>query len=96
MTSYDYLKFLGALIFVLGMMGGLMLVLKRMGLGGASMLPANKRRLKVIEVLPIDARHKAVLLKRDDMEHLVLLGGTSDTVIETNIKGPAGHDDTQP
>lgn len=86
MEMTDYIKFFAALIFVLGLMGGLSLVLKRFGLGPASMLPADKRRLKVLEILPLDARRKAVLLSRDGAEHLVILGGTGETVVETNIK----------
>ena len=47
-----------------------------------------KRRLKIVETLPIDARHKAVLIQRDDTQHLVVLSNSGDTVIETNIKKP--------
>lgn len=86
MEATDYLKFFAALILVLGMMGGLALVLKRIGLGPASMLPADKRRLKVLEILPLDPRRKAVLLSRDGAEHLVILGPAGETVVETNIK----------
>lgn len=86
MDWHDYLKFLAALLFVLGLMGGLALLLKRFGLGSAAMVPADKRRLKVLEILPLDARRKAVLLSRDGAEHLVILGGTGETVVETNIQ----------
>lgn len=86
MDASDYFKFLAALLFVLGLMGALAYLLKRFGLGTASMIPADKRRLKVLEILPLDARRKAVLLSRDGAEHLVILGGTSETVIETNIE----------
>jgi len=86
MEPTDYLKFFAALLFVLGLMGGLALVLKRIGLGPASMIAPDKRRLKVIEILPLDARRKAVLLSRDGAEHLVILGPSGETVVETNIK----------
>ncbi len=86
MDYTDYLKFLAALLFVLGLMGGLAMVLKRLGLGAAAMVPADKRRLKIIEILPLDARRKAVLLTRDGAEHLVILGPTGETVVETNIQ----------
>jgi flagellar protein FliO/FliZ len=87
MTAYDYLKFFLALVFVLALMGGLSLVLKRLGLGAASMLPPDKRRLKILEILPLDSRRKAVLLERDDVTHLVILSQTGETVVETNIQG---------
>lgn len=85
MIGYDYLKFLAALLLVLGLMGGLSLALRKFGLGNPALMAANKRRLKLVEVLHLDARRKLVIVSRDGAEHLVLLGGGSDTVIETNI-----------
>ncbi len=89
MDLYDYVKFLAAFVFVLGLMGGLALVLKRIGLGNVGTLPADKRRLKIIEILPVDARRRAMILRRDDVEHLIITGPTGETVIETNIKPKA-------
>jgi len=34
----------------------------------------------------LDARRRAVLIQRDDKQHLVILGHSSETVVETNIK----------
>lgn len=73
-----------ALLFVLGLMGGLWLVLKRLGLSGAlPMVPPTKRRMAIIEVLPLDPRRKAIILRKDDREHLVILGPTGETVVES-------------
>lgn len=88
MDLTDYLKFFFALLFVLSLMGGLAFILKRFGIGQGSIMTGAKRRIKIIETLPIDARHKAVLIQRDDTQHLVVLGNSGDTVIETNIKKP--------
>lgn len=93
MTLEDYLKFFFALLFVLCLMGGLAYILKRFGLNGEKILPPSQRRLKVIETLPIDARRRAILLRRDDKEHLVILGPTGETVVESNI--PAKPESTQ-
>jgi len=87
----EYLRFFAAFIFVIALMGGLWLVLKRLGLSGPVIAP-EKRRLKVIESLPIDSRRRAVLIQRDDRQHLVILGPTGETLVETNIPAPA--DDT--
>ncbi|PZO86509.1 MAG: hypothetical protein DI626_06350 [Micavibrio aeruginosavorus] len=90
MDASEYLKFMAALLFVLALMGGLALVLKRVGLGKAAFIPADKRRLKVLEILPLDARRKAMLISRDEVEHLVILGPSGETLVETNIQaGPA-------
>ena len=86
MTPQDYLKFFVALLLVLGMIGGLAYILRRFGMGMNGAMVNDKRRLKIIEVLYIDARRKAVLLSRDDQEHLVILGSTTETLIEPNIK----------
>jgi flagellar protein FliO/FliZ len=86
MDLTDYLKFLFALLFVLSLMGGLAMALKYFGVGGVSrLIPADKRRLKIIEMLPLDARHRAILLRRDDKEHLVILSTSGETVVETGI-----------
>lgn len=84
----DYLRFVMAFVFVIGLMGGFYLILKRLNLGNFQ--PAiGKRRLRVVETLMLDSRHRAVLLQRDDKEHLVILSPTGETVIETRIEAPA-------
>jgi flagellar protein FliO/FliZ len=49
-------------------------------------------RLAVIEALSIDSRRKLVLVRRDHIEHLILIGGPSDLVVEPSIvrAAPAG------
>ncbi len=85
--AHEFLRFAAALIFVLALMGGLTLVLRRFNhmQAGNIGLP-RKRRLKIVEVLPIDGRRRLVLLRRDDREHLVMLGADGETVIETGIE----------
>ncbi len=79
------LKFLLAMIFVLILMGGLALILKMVG-GGRHIPMAKNKRLKIVEILPLDHKRRAVLIQRDDKQHLVLLGQNSESVVETNIK----------
>ena len=88
MDYMDYLKFFAALIFVLCLMGGLVYVLKRFGLGTNTMISPSKKRLKIVEILPIDAGRRVALIQRDDRQHLVLLSSSGETVIETNRKTP--------
>jgi flagellar protein FliO/FliZ len=49
-------------------------------------------RLAIIDALSIDSRRKLVLIRRDHIEHLILIGGPSDLVVEPSIvRGvPAG------
>lgn len=79
------LKALAALVFVLGLMGGLALMLKKLGLSGAMPVKSGDKRLKVIEVLPIDGRRKLAIIQRDDTQHLILLGSNEETVIESGF-----------
>lgn len=46
-------------------------------------------RLGVSEHIMVDSRRKLLLIRRDDVEHLVLTGGPVDLVIETGIRPPA-------
>ncbi len=80
------LRLVVAMAFVLALMGGLALALKRLGLTGSVAVPANKRRLKLIESIALDSRRRAVLLQRDDKQHLVILGPNGETVVETDIE----------
>ncbi len=48
--------------------------------------PARLRRLGVVEVAAVDTRRRLVLVRRDDVEHLVLLGLNNDLVIESGIR----------
>ena len=49
-------------------------------------------RLGILEYHDIDKTRRLVLLRRDDIEHLVLIGGHQDLVIESGIEsGLAGR-----
>lgn len=89
----EYVRFLLALLFVLGLIGLLAFVLRRFGMGAVRISPAFRskgrgaeRRLAVVEVASVDARRRLVLVRRDDTEHLILLGQTSDLLIESGIR----------
>lgn len=42
-------------------------------------------RLAVIDAAAIDGRRRLVLVRRDNMEHLLMIGGPTDIVVESNI-----------
>lgn len=46
------------------------------------------RRLSVIDSTAIDPKRQLVLVRRDDVEHLLVLGGPQDMVVETAITPP--------
>ena len=47
-----------------------------------------ERRLGVVEQANVDGRRKLLLIRRDNVEHLVMTGGPVDVVIETGIGEP--------
>ena len=42
-------------------------------------------RLAVIDAASVDGRRRLVIIRRDNVEHLLIIGGPTDVVVETNI-----------
>ncbi|MEI8396821.1 MAG: flagellar biosynthetic protein FliO [Rhodospirillaceae bacterium] len=88
------LRFLSALVAVLALIGFAGWVLRRLVASGvlpSSLLATgagSPRRLSVVEVRSLDVRRRLVLVRRDNVEHLLLLGVAADLVIETGIVPP--------
>lgn len=75
-----------ALVLVVGLIVTLAWLLRRYGLGeGTRSALGRKKRLTTIEAASVDARHRLVLVRRDDIEHLLLIGPGDSLVIETGI-----------
>jgi flagellar protein FliO/FliZ len=88
MSIDTYLRFALALVFVLALIAGAAWLARRFGLGGRLAAAGGRRRLAILEVLPLDAKRRLVLLRRDGAEHLILLGATGDLVVERGIAAP--------
>jgi flagellar protein FliO/FliZ len=86
-----YLRFALALVLVLGLIALLAWLLRRFGMG---VKLTKGRRLGVSEVQMLGPRHKLMLIRRDDVEHLVIIGPMAETVVETGIKAPASFAST--
>lgn len=85
-SLHDILKLIAAMGFVLALMGGLALAIKKFGfMQGLSGLPGAPRRLKVVESLALDPRRRAILLRCDDKDHLVILGPSGETVVKADL-----------
>ncbi len=46
----------------------------------------RKARLAVMDAAAVDSHRRLVLVRRDDVEHLILIGGPTDVVVEQNIR----------
>jgi len=89
MDTVDPLRFIFAFLFVLGLIGLMGFGLKRYGhrLSGRGWLPQEEGgRVQVLEVRWIDTRRKLALVRRDNVEHLLLLSDKGEQVIESGIK----------
>jgi flagellar protein FliO/FliZ len=81
------LKFFVAFLLVLGSIGLAAWGLRRFSsgrLGGAS-TRGRQPRLGVIDYASVDARRRLILVRRDNVEHLLMIGGPTDVVVEANI-----------
>lgn len=47
-------------------------------------------RLQVLDAAAVDTRRRLVLVRRDNVEHLIMIGGPTDIVIESGISMTAG------
>ncbi len=80
-------RFFLAFLIVLGLIGVAAWAVRRFGAGrlGSTGLRGRQPRLSVIERTSVDARRWLYLVRRDNVEHLLLIGGPSDVVVEPNI-----------
>src|SRR5687767_1771409 len=81
------LKMLFAFIVVFGLLALALWLVRRFSGERAGHPAARGRqpRLAVIDAAPVDGRRRLVLVRRDNVEHLLLIGGPSDFVVEQNI-----------
>src|SRR3954469_3383486 len=60
---------------------------------GANANRGRMPRLAVIDAAAVDGRRRLVLVRRDNVEHLLMIGGPTDIVVEPNIvRATAGRD----
>jgi flagellar protein FliO/FliZ len=89
----DALRFVVAFLVVLGLIGAAAFLWRRFGGGMLSSGGPHGRqpRLAVIDAASVDGRRRLVLIRRDNTEHLLMIGGPTDIVIEPNILRAAAN-----
>jgi len=80
-------RFLLAFLIVLGLIGATAWAVRRFGAGrlGGAGTRGRQPRLAVVDDASVDSRRRLILVRRDNIEHLVLIGGPTDVVVEANI-----------
>lgn len=78
-------QFMVALLAVLMLFGVFVWFLRLVTGKGRRKVVSQDHRLAVLDRTQIDDTRSLVLVRRDDVEHLVMIGGPSDVVVESNI-----------
>src|ERR1700760_2110864 len=81
------LTFIFAFVVVLALIGLAAWLVRRFASNrlGANTNRGRMPRLAVIDAAAVDGRRRLVLVRRDNIEHLLMIGGPSDIVVEANI-----------
>ena len=97
MDAMELIRAVLALMLVLGLIGGATWAARRFGPAmwfGAR--AKTTRSLGVIESLPLDARHRLVLVRRGERNHLLLIGPNHSLVVEDDIAATPTPPETKP
>ena len=93
-----------ALVVVL-VLAGILVGLYRLIFAHRLRVPGGGRgrapRLGVVDVFPLDAQRQLVIVRRDNVEHLLMIGGPNDLVVEPQIlrnavNGANGRESAKP
>jgi hypothetical protein len=79
--------FFFAFVLVLALIGAAAWLVRRFAGNrlGANANRGRMPRLAVIDAAAVDGRRRLVLVRRDNVEHLLMIGGPTDIVVEPNI-----------
>ncbi len=93
------LTFFFAFVAVLALIGAAAWLVRRFAGNrlGANTNRSRMPRLAVIDAAAVDGRRRLVLVRRDNVEHLLMIGGPTDIVVEPNIvRAMPGRDQMPP
>jgi hypothetical protein len=79
-------RFFIAFLIVLALIGMTAWLVRRFGSSRLGTTARGRQpRLAVIDAATVDGRRRLVLIRRDNIEHLLMIGGPTDVVVEANI-----------
>lgn len=82
-TTYLNSAFALGIVLVLIVLG--LWMLKQFTRAGGNIGRGRNRRLTVVDSAMVDGKRQVVIIRRDNVEHLIMTGGPQDLVIETGI-----------
>jgi flagellar protein FliO/FliZ len=84
-------RFFIAFLIVLALIGLTAWLVRRFGANRLGVAARGRQpRLAVIDAATVDGRRRLVLIRRDNIEHLLMIGGPTDLVVEPNIVRAVG------
>jgi flagellar protein FliO/FliZ len=83
MELIDPVRMTLGLLFTIGLLLVLWVGIRRFAPGMVQAIPKGQKRLKIIEALQLDTKRRLIVVKDGQNEHLILLGSTTETVLET-------------
>lgn len=88
LTNVDiYLRFFVAFGLIIMLIGLTAWLARFLGFNTPLSLRGQKqRRLSVVDAIALDAKRRLILISRDDVEHLICVGGNTDFMVEHNVK----------
>ena len=81
---FEIIRYVGALLLVLALIGAAGVAARKWGVPGVTR-SVEQKRLAVVETLLMGPRQRLFIVRRDNVEHLVLSGPEGSSVIEANI-----------
>jgi len=83
------MQFLITAVVILGLVALIYWLVRRYSAAGLGRIGRGRvPRLAIIDAMSVDGRRRLVLVRRDSIEHLILIGGPSDLVVEQAIQRP--------
>jgi flagellar protein FliO/FliZ len=79
-----------AFLIVVGLVSAAAWAFSRSGRGRSAGASGRDMRLAIIDSASFEGSRRLILIRRDDVEHLLMIGGPTDVVVETNILHVAG------
>ncbi|CAA2145451.1 hypothetical protein [Methylobacterium bullatum] len=88
------LQFLIIFAVIFAVLAAIVLIFRRFSGRGMALSKSGPRgrqpRLGIVDIYELDRQRQLILLRRDNVEHLLLVGGPNDVIVERNIHRGAG------
>ena len=95
----ELLRMIIALVFVLSLIFGILVVIKKYGKNWGwnfNSFAGSTRRLEIKESLPVGPKQRIMIIRRDDIEHVIAIDSDKISVLEKDIQQLSQHSNTSP